>query len=65
MDWYVKSIIIYGHGDTTRSVSLGPGVNIITGDSGTGKSALIPIVDYCLGAKEYEVPVRAIRNFAQ
>jgi len=65
MDWYVRGIIIYGDNDVTRSVSLGPGVNIITGDSKTGKSALIPIIDYCLGAKEYEVPVGVIREFAR
>src|SRR6266567_3997101 len=65
MDWYVRGIIIYGREDVTRSVSLGPGVNIITGDSKTGKSALIPIIDYCLGAKEYEVPVGVIREFAR
>lgn len=50
MDWYVRDIILYGEGDLTRSVSLEPGVNIITGESKTGKSALIPIVDYCLGS---------------
>ncbi len=65
MDWYVKGIIIYSPGDATRSVSFGPGVNIITGESKTGKSALIPILDYCLGAQECEIPVGAIREFAQ
>ncbi len=65
MDWFVRSIIVYGDNGATRSISLGPGVNIITGDSKTGKSALIPIIDYCLGAKEYEVPVGAIREFAR
>ena len=46
-----------------RTLSFQPGaVNIITGDSKTGKSALISIVDYCLGSSDFEVPAGAIRN---
>lgn len=37
-------------------------MNIITGDSKTGKSALISIVDYCLGSSSCTVPAGAIRN---
>jgi hypothetical protein len=37
-------------------------VNIITGASRTGKSALIPIVDYCLGSEKCTIPVDIIRN---
>ena len=37
-------------------------INIITGSSRTGKSALIPIVDYCLGAQKCAIPVDTIRN---
>ena len=39
MDWYVRDIVVYGEGGETRTVSFGPGVNIITGMSRTGKSA--------------------------
>jgi len=38
------------------------GVNIITGASKTGKSAIIPIIDYCLGASECSIPVGTIRD---
>ena len=38
------------------------GVNIITGASRTGKSAIIPIVDYCLGSSECTIPVGIIRD---
>lgn len=38
------------------------GVNIITGASRTGKSAIIPIIDYCLGASECAIPVGIIRD---
>jgi hypothetical protein len=37
-------------------------VNIVTGASRTGKSALIPIVDYCLGSEKCTIPVDIIRN---
>jgi len=37
-------------------------MNIITGNSKTGKSALISIVDYCLGSSSCAVPEGVIRN---
>ena len=37
-------------------------INIITGASRTGKSAIIPIIDYCLGADKCTIPVDTIRN---
>lgn len=63
MRWRLLDIAAYGRNGEIRRLSLERGVNIITGDSGTGKSALIPIVDYCLGSSEYEVPVGTIREF--
>ena len=38
------------------------GVNIVTGASRTGKSAIIPIIDYCLGAGDCTIPVGIIRD---
>ncbi|WP_312501050.1 DUF3732 domain-containing protein [Lacrimispora sp.] len=37
-------------------------VNIITGASRTGKSAIIPIIDYCLASDKCAIPVDIIRN---
>ena len=37
-------------------------INIITGTSRTGKSAIIPIIDYCLGSTKCTIPVDTIRN---
>lgn len=37
-------------------------INVISGDSGKGKSALIYIVDYCLGSKKCGIPTGLIRN---
>ena len=39
-----------------------PGVQIISGASKTGKSAIIPIIDYCLGSDRCAIPVETIRN---
>jgi uncharacterized coiled-coil DUF342 family protein len=46
-----------------RVVEFKPGtVNVISGASQTGKSALIPIVDYCLGSGRCAIPVGTIRE---
>lgn len=39
-----------------HSVKLNKGLNIITGRSSTGKSALIEIFDYCFGCSEFNIP---------
>jgi len=37
-------------------------INYITGASKTGKSAIIPIIDYCLGSEKCAIPVKTIRD---
>lgn len=37
-------------------------INVITGASRTGKSAIIPIIDYCLGDGDCQIPVNTIRD---
>jgi len=37
-------------------------VNVVTGGSRTGKSAIIPIIDYCLGSSECQIPIDTIRD---
>lgn len=39
-------------------------VNVITGERRTGKSAIIPIIDYCLGSSSCIIPIDTIRNYA-
>ena len=39
-----------------------PGVLVISGASKTGKSAIIPIIDYCLGRSKCAIPVETIRD---
>lgn len=47
----IKNIVLYGSDNKRRILPFELGkVNIITGDSKTGKSALLKIVDYCLGS---------------
>ncbi len=48
-----------------RVVEFKPGkVNIITGLSRTGKSAIIPIIDYCLASTDCFIPIDTIRDNA-
>lgn len=63
MTMQILDIVLYSHDGRRREVKLGAGrMNIITGDSKTGKSALIDIVDYCFGAGECRVPEGPIRR---
>lgn len=52
----IKSIVIYSYKGEMREVPFRLGrLNVITGESGTGKSSLIDIVDYCMGRKDFNV----------
>jgi energy-coupling factor transporter ATP-binding protein EcfA2 len=58
----IRAIVLFGKNGQRRDLWFELGkVNIITGKSGTGKSALISIVDYCLGGK-FEVADGPIRD---
>jgi len=37
-------------------------VNVVSGWSRTGKSAVIPIIDYCLGSEKCRIPVGVVRQ---
>jgi len=60
----IDSINIYGAEEEHRYIKLTGGVNIITGDSKTGKSALLEIVDYCLFSKTSSIPKGIITDFS-
>ena len=63
MSIQILNIVLYGHDGQQRTLELKPGkVNVITGASKTGKSALIDIVDYCFGSGECRVPEGIIRK---
>src|ERR671932_250114 len=59
----ILEIVLYGWRGQKRILRFRPGeVNIVTGGSATGKSALIEIVDYCLGRNTCTVPEGVIRE---
>jgi hypothetical protein len=64
MTFQMTRIVLYPHGD--REPRVLPfktnALNIITGDSGTGKSSIIDIVDYCLASSECRVADGVIRS---
>ena len=63
MKFQILNILVYGANGQIRSIELKPdAVNVVTGQSKTGKSALIHIVDYCLGRRECNVPAGVIRK---
>lgn len=55
--WNIVQVAFYGMGERRRTLSLRQdSVTILTGRSGTGKSAIIDAIDYCLGSKNCELP---------
>jgi hypothetical protein len=63
MSFQILDIVLYGFNQEKRVLSFNPGhLNIITGASKTGKTALIEIMDYCLGSSECGIPEGIIRQ---
>lgn len=64
MHFQILKIILWSKaGYPARVVEFEPGmVNVISGASKTGKSAVIPIIDYCLASGKCSIPVGTIRD---
>ncbi|MBF0555842.1 MAG: DUF3732 domain-containing protein [Nitrospirae bacterium] len=63
MSFQILDIVLYEYSGKRRNLSLRPGqLNIITGASKTGKTALIEIIDYCLGSHSCNIPDGIIRK---
>ena len=59
----IKSIHIYSHDGQRRDLQFKvDGLNVITGRSSTGKSALSDIIEYCMGLSSFNVPEGIIRD---
>jgi hypothetical protein len=59
----IREILLYGHaGEIRRIVFNVDGLNIITGRSSTGKSALSDIIEYCMGQSLFNIPEGIIRD---
>lgn len=64
MYFQLRKLILWPRRDAEpRIVEFHPGVvNVISGASKTGKSAVIPIIDYCLASDKCAIPVGVIRE---
>ena len=61
--WNIASVFFIGEEGAFRIIELESGrVNVITGASGTGKSAVIKALDYCLGSSKCQLPVYVRRR---
>lgn len=68
MYFQIRGIVLWPrNGDfEPRTVKFELGkVNVISGASRTGKSAVIPIIDYCLGSSTCSIPVNTIRKYCE
>lgn len=63
MSIQIHDLVLYSHDGRVRKLPFTPGeVNVITGASKTGKSALISIVDFCMGSGKCKVPYGILRS---
>lgn len=64
MHFQLLKVILWPRaGGEPRVVKFEPNmVNVISGASKTGKSSVIPIIDYCLGSEKCAIPVGVIRE---
>lgn len=58
----IIAISVYSCDGRRRAVTFQRGLNVVSGDSKTGKSTLIEILDYCFGADECSVPDGVVRS---
>ncbi|AZD98046.1 DUF3732 domain-containing protein [Pseudomonas chlororaphis] len=65
MKCFLRYIGVVDTQDKIHKVRLEPGLNVITGKSSTGKSAILEIFDYCLGSTEDTIPVGTITERAE
>lgn len=68
MQLSIKKIILWPKDSSLKrkEINFEPNrINVIVGDSQTGKSAIIPIIDYCLGSGKCSIPVGPIRDYTE
>ena len=64
MKSYLKYIAVIDKQGKIHPVEFNSGVNVITGKSSTGKSAMIEIFDYCFGNSDNTIPAGVITDNA-
>lgn len=65
MQFFLEKIILWPVNKLNKIEVIGfsiDKINVIHGRSGTGKSSIISIIDYCLGASRCSIPVGLIRD---
>ncbi len=63
MNFHFKKIILWLHSGEKRELIFQPNkVNVITGGSNTGKTAIMQIIDYCLFASRSKLPESIINE---
>lgn len=63
LNFGIDSITVWSHSGVSRSLTFVRNrVNILTGESNTGKSALLSIIDYCLLASKHNIPHSIIND---
>lgn len=68
MNFKIKTIILWPKNSNNSKKEIhfeSEKINIIVGDSQTGKSAIIPIIDYCLGSQKCTIPTGPIREHTE
>lgn len=64
MKSHVKYLGVVDTSNKIHYVEFNTGVNVITGKSSTGKSAMIELFDYCFGSSEFTIPSGIITDNA-
>jgi hypothetical protein len=64
MKQFLQAIVIEGRQGKQRRLEFRPGVNIITGSGSKGKSTVLHIIAYCLGADRCDIPLGKTRDYA-
>ncbi len=63
MKFHLKKIILWLNNGKKREIKFKPNkVNVITGDSSTGKTAILEIIDYCFFASESKISESVINE---
>lgn len=67
MDSYIKGIAVFKDDTASgkRVLELSRGLNIISGNSKTGKSAIMDIIDWCLCSDQCTIPRGVITHFTE
>lgn len=58
----IRTIAVWNAAGEVRRIDFHEGLNVLTGASQTGKSTLVDIISFCLGAREFRVPAGPIAD---